>query len=68
MAIKNISPIRLDESFLPFLEKAQTNRLKVETDMRLIQNPRMSKLIVDYFKLNHDRYMELIKMEEINNG
>jgi len=61
---KNINPIRLDESFIPFLEKAQLNRIITEVDNKTIGNPRMSKLIVTYFKLNNDRYLELIKMEE----
>jgi hypothetical protein len=64
MTNKNTPPIRLDEEFIPFLEKAQLNRIIIELDNKTIGNPRMSKIIVNYFKLNNDRYLELVNMEE----
>lgn len=67
MTNKNTPPIRLSEEFIPFLEKAQTNRIIIKLDNKTIGNPRMSKIIVNYFKLNDDSYKELIKMKEINN-
>ena len=67
MAKLNINPIRLDKDFIPFLEKAQLNRVReTRVDKRTIGNPRMSRLIVRYFKLNNDRYLELVNMEEQN--
>ena len=59
----NTISIRLDEDFVKFAEKAQTNRIKAGTDKKTIGNPRLSKLIVKYFKLNNDRYLEFMKME-----
>ena len=64
MTNKNTPPIRLDDGFISFLEKAQLNRIKMDLDFKTIGNPRMSSLIVKYFKLNNDRYLELIHMEE----
>lgn len=67
MTNSNTPPIRLHEDFIPFLEKAQTNRIITEVDNKTIGHPRMSKIIVKYFKINNDRYMELIKMKEDKN-
>lgn len=63
---KNNSSIRLTDEFLSFSEKLQTNRVKAEVDKKTIGHPRISKLIVKYFKNNNDRYLELVKMEEEN--
>ncbi len=67
MKDNNVPPIRLSPDFIPFLEKAQLNRIKSDIDKKTIGNPRMSSLIVKYFKLNNDRYLELINMEEQRN-
>jgi len=66
MTNKNTPPIRLDDEFISFLERAQLNRIKTDIDFKTIGNPRMSALIVKYFKLNNNRYLELINMEEQN--
>lgn len=67
MTNKDTPSVRLHESFIPFLEKAQTNRVReISVDEKTIGNPRMTKLIVDYFKSNNNRYLELLNMEEQN--
>lgn len=67
MTNNNTPPMRLHDNFITFLEKAQANRVKMEIDKKTIGNPRMSKILERYFKLNNDRYVELIKMEEVKN-
>lgn len=62
------SSIRLDGEFIAFAEKAQNNRVKAGTDEKTIGNPRLSKLLVKFFKLNNDRYLEFIMMENKDNA
>jgi len=68
MTNRNTPPMRFNEGFKLFIEKAQLNRVKIETDRKTIGNPRMADLIVRFFKFNNDQYLELINMEEKNNA
>ena len=63
---KRSNSIRLRESTLEFSEKLQSNRVKLDVDKRSIGNPQAFKLIETYFKLNNDRYLELVNMENTN--
>lgn len=56
--------IRLDEEYLKFSMKAQANRIIAEMDEETIGHPRLSKLIVKFFKSNNEAYLELIKTKE----
>ncbi len=58
--------IRLSEDFIKFSKKLQANRVIAEVDSISIGNPETSRLIVKYFKINNDRYLELIKLNKNN--
>ena len=64
--VNKSSAIRLSDEFIAFSEKAQTNRVLQGMDKKTIGHPDLSKLIVKYFKLNNDRYLEFINMENKN--
>lgn len=59
----NSCSIRLSKEYILFSEKLQVNRIKVDVDDTILGHPKISELIVKYFKDNNDRYLELIKME-----
>ena len=60
----NSAAIRLSKEFIEFSERLQKNRIKSDTDKVFLGHPKISKLIVKYFKLNNDRYLELVNMED----
>lgn len=64
--MSNTVSIRLSNEFIKFLERASTNRIIIGNDKSPKKNPDMSRILVKYFKLDNDRYQELIAMEDDN--
>lgn len=64
----NTSSLKLSNDFIKFSEKLQTNRVKSDTDLKNIGHPKVSQLIVKFFKYNNYAYLELIKMEGSNHA
>ena len=62
--MKNSKAIRVYEETYNFLEKAQAHRVTAGTDKKTIGIPRIVKAIHKYFKLNNDRYLELVELME----
>jgi len=63
----NTRPFKLSEEFLSFSRRLQKNRVKADIDEETIGHPRTSKIISKYFKLNNDRYLELVQLAEDKN-
>ena len=59
-------PLKISNEFYEFVKKGCTNRVKVDTDEHEMKLCDFPDTIVNYFKLNNDRYLELIKMENKN--
>jgi hypothetical protein len=47
---------------IEFNKKLKVNRIKADTDDEPLAFWRLDDLIVDYFKANNDRYLEVVKM------
>jgi len=63
--MKNYISIKVTDNFKDFVENVRaTRRSKViGTDKEMLNQTETIELIVKYFKLNNDRFVELIKME-----
>lgn len=68
--MKNYISIKVTGSFKDFIENLRaTRRSKViGTDKEMLTQTETIELIVKYFKLNNDRFMELLKMENKKNA
>lgn len=65
--MNNPTPVKLTKDGIDFLRRLATNRIRAETDEAPGVYPYEAlELIEKYFKLNNDRYLELIKMEYKN--
>jgi hypothetical protein len=62
----NNSSTRLSDEFKAFLKKLQFNRIKADVDDGILSSVATANLLVKYFKLNNDRYLELVQMEKDN--
>jgi hypothetical protein len=56
-------PLQVTPELIEFLDKAIVNRIIKGKDNKARQRPSMQRIVVNYFKLNNDRYLELINME-----
>ena len=65
--IKNKRSLRVSDAFYNFILKFGANRVKADMELETLGKCDLPDLIVKYFKLNNDRYLELVKMEN-NNG
>jgi len=65
--MKNKRSLRVSESFYNFVLKFGANRIKADMELQTLGICDLPDLIVKYFKLNNERYLELVKMEA-NNG
>ena len=60
---KNFCTVKVTDDTLEFLKKIPMNRVRINLEEeKLISITESLSLIERYFKLNNNRYMELIKM------
>lgn len=67
MKDKNKRHLKISQEFYDFVLKFGSNRIKADMEMQTLPLCDLPDIIVKYFKLNNDRYLELVKME-IQNG
>lgn len=65
--MENKKAIKVSSQFYHFLLKLGVNRVKMDVDLQSKNLCDLPDLIVKYFKLNNDRYLELCKMG-VENG
>ena len=58
--------VKISEKGYGFLDRMADNRIKAGTGGRKVSYWELIEIIAKYFKLNNDRYLEMIKMEEKN--
>lgn len=63
----NKSSIKLSEESITFLKKFRLNRIKTNTDEEILSYAGLVDVVVKYFRLNNERYLELVKMEKDKN-
>lgn len=54
---------KLSMKTIDFLKNFKRNRIKTDTDPLPLSYNKLMDIIVNYFKLNNDRYLELVQME-----
>lgn len=59
----NLKPAQVTKDFHRFISKLIANRIIKNQDEDKIPKWEAYNLIVKYFKLNNDRYIELIKLQ-----
>jgi len=59
-------PMKATEEWYNFLLKFGANRVKSGVDIRTGNFCDLPDIIVKYFKLNNDRYLELVNLEAKN--
>jgi len=62
----NKRPIKVSDEFYNFLKKLGTNRIRVGIVDEVENLCNLPDIIVKYFKVNNDRYLELCNMEAEN--
>jgi len=63
---ENQRPLKVSNDFRNFIENLGANRVKVGTEKRTLPLCKLPDVLVKYFKLNNDRYLELCKLEASN--
>lgn len=66
MKENNRFPMKVSPEWYEFLENFSANRVKVGMEKRTLPFSRLPDIIIKYFKLNNDRYLDLVKMEYKN--
>lgn len=61
--MKNKRTMKVSDEFHNFILKFGANRVKSDMEMQTKSLCELPDIIVKYFKLNNDRYLELVKME-----
>jgi hypothetical protein len=63
--MKNYISIKVTDNFKDFVENVRATRQSkvIGTDKEMLNQTETIELIVKYFSLNNDRFVELIKME-----
>ena len=61
--MENKSSVKLSKENKYFLKKLGINRIKLDMDKRALSYSDLMQIIRKYFKLNNDRYLELVKSE-----
>jgi len=64
--MKNLGTMKVSNEWRQFLIKLQAYRVTEETDITLTYLQELPDLIAKYFKLNNDRYLELVNLEKEN--
>lgn len=68
MVNKNKISTKLTAQNLNFLKRIAVNRIKSDMEIEMITPSNALVLIENYFKLNNDEYIDMINMENDNNG
>ena len=63
----NKSSVKLSEESKTFLKKFRLNRIKTNTDDKILSYADLVDILTKYFRLNNERYLELVKLEEDKN-
>ena len=66
--MKNKKTIKVNEDFHIFLLKFGSNRVKKDMELCTLSIDKLASLIVKYLKSNNNSYLELVKMENKQNG
>jgi len=61
--MKSKVPIKISENGIEFLKKLRLNRIKADIDLDPLYYYELIEVIVKYFKLNNDKYLELVKQK-----
>ena len=64
---KSKTSIKVSDLGLSFFQKLRTNRRKADVDLSDLSYWKLIEIIEKYFKNNNDKYLELVKMEEVKN-
>lgn len=59
-------PMKVSDEWYEFIEKFGVNRIKSDIDSKMLPLCKLPDIIVNYFKLNNDRYLEIVNMEATN--
>ena len=59
---------KLDSDVIEFLDRFRVNRIKQDMETKYISYNRLIKIMVNYFKLNNDEYINLVKLMENKNA
>ena len=60
---KNKAPIRICKESKDFLNRLSNNLIRAETETQTLSYDDLLLRIAKYFKLNNDRYLELVKIK-----
>lgn len=60
----NKTSVKLSNVGIDFLKNLRTNRRKVETDDKDLSYWELIEVMVKYFKLNNDKYIEVVKIKK----
>lgn len=63
---KSKTSLGVSKKGIDFIKRFCTNRRKIETDESDLAYWKLFEVIVNYFKINNDRYLELLKLEYKN--
>ena len=59
--MKSKVPIKISKEGMDFLKKLRLNRIKADVDEEPLFHYQTIELIAKYFKLNNDRYLEMVQ-------
>jgi|GEM_PF-5913889 len=70
MANKNTASLRVNPTFLEFLENLRATRRSksIGTDKKMLSNAGACNIIETFFKSNPNTFLELVKLKGVNNG
>lgn len=57
------SSVKLSEEGIEFLKKFRLNRIRTETDDKILSYADLLDIIIKYFKSNNERYVELANIK-----
>lgn len=57
--------VKISDNGFNFLKKLNLNRIRTETTDTFLSYSDLIELIAKYFKLNNDRYLELLEMRNV---
>ena len=60
---KNLNTLKMNDGFRKFIRKVSAYRYTEEIDENQLPMQEIPNLIMKYFKINNNRYLELINME-----
>jgi len=64
--MKNNVSMKLPVEFWNFLRRLKANRIRADKEEDIISHIDACMLLVKYFKLNNDTYIDLVNMERDN--